>query len=130
MFARVGERGAKALGAERLQQVVERVDLEGVQRVFVVRGDEHHGRPALGIERSRQRDAVHFRQVDVEEHQIGRHLVRSPAAASRPSPQAPTTSTSLFLAEQRQQPVARDRFVFDDHRANLDCAHTTSTCTV
>ena len=44
VLARVRERRLEPLGAERLQQVVERVDFERAQRVLVVRRHEHDRR--------------------------------------------------------------------------------------
>ena len=48
--ARVLQRLLEAIAAERLQQVVDGVHFERLERVFVVRGHEHHRRHALGAD--------------------------------------------------------------------------------
>ena len=71
VLACVSERGSEPLGAERFEQVIERVDFERGERVFVVRGDEDNGRHVLA-ERARECEAIHLRHLDVEKHQVGR----------------------------------------------------------
>ena len=53
---------------ERLEQVVDRVDLERLQRVLVVGGDEHH-RDVL-LDQLEHLESVQFRHLHVEQQQI------------------------------------------------------------
>ena len=67
------QRGQQALRTHRLQQVVERVEVEGLHRVIVVGGGEDDRRRLLeGAEMAGQLDAVHARHADVGEHDIDR----------------------------------------------------------
>ena len=66
------QRLAEPFAVERLQQVVERADLERPQRVLIVGGDEDDERHALGPDRLDDFEPVHLRHLDVEEHQIRR----------------------------------------------------------
>ena len=66
------QRLAEALAIERLEDVVERADLEGLERVLIVGGhedDEWHPLAADGLDHV---EAVHLRHLHVEEDQIGR----------------------------------------------------------
>ena len=70
--ARPRNRLLKALAAERLQQVVEGVDLEGLQRVLVV--GRHEDRQRHGVaERGDDLEAVEIRHLQIEQHQV-RHV--------------------------------------------------------
>ena len=60
------ERTRERVGAHRLDEVVERVDLERAQRVLVVRGREDDHR--AGRQAARDREAVDLGHRDVEEH--------------------------------------------------------------
>ena len=63
------QRLGQALRAERLQQVVDRVHLKGLDRVLVVGGDEDHR--CLAADQLENVEAIEFRHLDVEEEQIG-----------------------------------------------------------
>jgi hypothetical protein len=70
-LARALQRAQEPRPVERLQQVVERMDLEGAQRVLVVGGREDDHRQALRRERADDAEAVHDRNLHVEEDQLG-----------------------------------------------------------
>jgi hypothetical protein len=63
--------GPKALVLERLQDVVDGVDVERAEGVFVVRGDEYDGRPALGRDPVEDLETVQPRHLDIQEDQVG-----------------------------------------------------------
>src|SRR6266581_8456290 len=57
--------------ANRLGQVVHGVDLERLDRVTIVRGDENHGgRPLQNLQVPCKFDAAHFRHVDVDQDDL------------------------------------------------------------
>ena len=62
------ERLLEAVGAERLQQVVERLDLERRDRVLVERGRENHLRAMR--EAPEHLEAVAFRHLDIQEQEL------------------------------------------------------------
>src|SRR5215207_2405067 len=66
------ERLPEPLVGERLQEVVERVHLERLERVGVVGGDEDDGRDALQLDPREHAEAVHAGHLDVEEEEVGR----------------------------------------------------------
>ena len=70
------ERLLEPLGAERLQQVVDRVHLERAQRVLVVGGDEDDRQVAP--EQLEHLEAVELRHLHVEQHQVRLQLARPP----------------------------------------------------
>jgi hypothetical protein len=65
------QRGVEAQSAERLEDVVERVHVEGTQRVFVVRGDENHASRNIIAEHLQYVEPIAFGHLGVEEEQIG-----------------------------------------------------------
>jgi len=108
-----GERLAEALLVERLQQIVHRAHLEGLERVGVIAGHEHDRRQMLRLQRAREVDAVQRVHLNVEEQQLRplgadfleRGLAVGVLADHREVP--------LGLAEFTQHSTAR-RFVIDD----------------
>ena len=68
-FARPLQRGGQTLGAERLQQVVDGVHVEGAQRVLIVGGDEHHG--DVAADQLEHLEPVELRHLHVEQQQVG-----------------------------------------------------------
>ncbi len=57
--------------ANRLGQVVHGVDLERLDRVPIVRGDENHGgRPLQNLQVPCKFDAAHFRHVDIDQDDL------------------------------------------------------------
>ena len=111
------ERALEALAVERLQQVVERLDLEGAQRVLIVGGHEHDRRHALGADRLNHLEAVELRHVHVEEHEIGR-LGEDGLDGFDAVPGFADHLDVRFRTEQRFHPLARERLVVDDERAD------------
>ena len=89
----------EALAIERLEDVVERAHLEGLERVLIVGGHEDHERHALAADRLDDLEAVHVRHLDVEKHQLrrmildGRHGLLA-VASTGPPPRCPPRSTA------------------------------------
>src|SRR5215212_4426908 len=69
-YARAGEGVVEPLSLERLEQIVERVDLEGAQRVLVEGGHEHHRGHPLGAHFGDHPEAVEVGHLDVEKDQV------------------------------------------------------------
>ena len=72
MLAHVRQCPLEALVDERLQQVVERMGVEGVDRVAVEGGDEYDHRHARLRDAAQHLEAVDARHLDVEEHEVRR----------------------------------------------------------
>ena len=95
--AGAARRRARRSRLHRLEQVVDRLCLEGLQRVLVVGGDEHEQRERLAVrpvlgQRLRRLQAAQAGHADVEEA-ARRALQRAPARrALSPSPTVATTS--------------------------------------
>ena len=111
---RLFQRRGQALGAHRLHQVVERVQLERLDRMPVVRGDEDDDRRVLhAAQVTRHLDASHARHLDVEEQDL--RAARGQAldhlqAVGRLARHA-GGDLAAHVGEQLLQPVARRRLV-------------------
>ena len=116
LFARVRERRLESLRAERLEQVVERVNLERAQRVLVERRDEDDGRHPVGPSARATSKPSISRHLDVEKHQIRRRLCDRGHGLRRRSQHSPTTSMSASSPQQRQHARPCDRLVVHDQR--------------
>ena len=114
-LARAIERLLEALLVERLQQVVDGVHLEGLQRVLVVRGHEDGDGQLAVAEALHDFEAVELGNLHVEEQSAGLSR-RITSTASRPSRHSPITSMSLFAPEQRPDALPGERLVVDDQR--------------
>ena len=62
----------KALVIEWLQQVIHRADVERLEGILIVSGDEDDERQGIGIERASQRHPIERVHLDIEEQQIRR----------------------------------------------------------
>ena len=76
LLAGAHEGGAEAGWLERLEQVVERVDLEGVHGVFVEGGDEDDGR-GFFLQLAQDGEAGQLGHLDVDEKDVGEALAQS-----------------------------------------------------
>ena len=119
VLAGVAQRRAEAIGAERLQQVVERVDLERAQRVLVVGGDEHDGRLAVRLDRARARSRPVTSGIWMSRNRRSRLPCSMAARASSPVAHSPHQLDVGLGAEQRHDARPRDRLVVDDQRPDL-----------
>ena len=61
----------KAATVEGLEQIIERVNLEGSQRIVVVSGDEDDQRHLTCRDRAERGEAIHFGHLHVEEDERG-----------------------------------------------------------
>ena len=70
------ERRVEARAVEGLEKIVDRVRVERLQSVLVVRGDEDDGRPArfVALDELEHLESVELRHLDVEEEEIGLRL--------------------------------------------------------
>ena len=110
------ERGGQPRAVHRLQQVIERRELEGIDRVLIERGAEDHRGPRLA-ERRGDVEAAGAGHLDVEQHQIGRQLgdlLRRLHAVFRFADDFDVG----MRAQQLLQPLARRLLVVDDQCPN------------
>ena len=112
------QRLLEAVAAERLQQVVEGVDLEGLEGVLVVGGHEDHRRHLLGADLLDHAEAVAGRHLHVEEHQIGLLVLDRVDRLLAVGALADQLDV-LFLLQQADDALARHRLVVHDHRPDL-----------
>ena len=122
--ARLGQRLARPLQGciearfvDGLYDVIERMDIECLQRILIVRRDENN--VGLGIRRTLGHDleAVFPRHFDVEKYQVGRHFLDrldgfSPVGA---------LSHHFYIgpaSQQRANAAARQILIIDDNGAN------------
>ena len=116
----------QALGRDRLEQVVDRAALEGVDRVLVVGGDEHDLRARAGLGRGGgDFQAGQARHADVEEGDVrlvlGDRFQRAGAVLALGDDLAARGQASAQLVDQR---LAQQRFVFgDDAGAQVALRH-------
>ena len=111
------ERRDEPSAVDGLEEVIERVDFEGVERVLVVRRDEDDVRYAFDADGLDHRESVHSWHSDVEIHEVGR------VAKDRRHGFSPVaTLADDFDVPLRIQPhadaLARKRFVVHDQRSN------------
>src|SRR5690349_21713445 len=123
----LAERGTQLLGADGFQQVRDGLGLEGLQGIFVERGDEDHRR-WLG---HRRKLACDFESVDawhahVQQHDVGRLLIadleRAPAVLGLGG-----HLESFDLRQHRTQQRACRRLVVDDEHTEAHARRTAST---
>jgi hypothetical protein len=107
------DRLGEPLGAHRLQQIVDGVDLERAHRELVVRGAEDHRRGAA--DQVDDLEAVELRHLHVEEHEIGRQLgdrLHRLEAVGALGDDFDAGHVRQVLAQH----LARERLVVDDDR--------------
>src|SRR5262245_65397462 len=110
------QRLVEAFTVERLEQVIERVDFKGAQRVLIVSRDEYdHGRL---INRLQYAEAVEFRHLHVEEDQFG--LVSFDGRHRRQSVAAFADDLYLGISDEHiYNPLARQRLVVNTQRSDF-----------
>ena len=113
--ARAIERLGEALGAERLQQVVDRVHLERADGVAVVGGDENDG--DVAADELEHVEPVELRHLDVEHQQIGLQLGRCFHRLESVRALGDDLDVGVVGQPLAKNP-ARERFVIDDDDPN------------
>jgi hypothetical protein len=126
-MARARQRLKQERQTDRLQQVVDRVHLESLQRIGVVGGGENDRR-RLGefLQMLRNLDAVDFRHADVEQHDVGIHRRNQFERVAAVIGLAGDFERNFQRAVTQQiaQTVARRRLVIDhQHAQRLQIAH-------
>ncbi|HVE80023.1 MAG TPA: hypothetical protein VNA89_14250 [Gemmatimonadaceae bacterium] len=102
---------------EGLQEIVERVDGEGVERVTVVRGHEHHRRHSLGADGAHDGEAIELRHLHVEEDEVRGEAGDLCHRVGAVGTLADDLDVRL-VREQRAEPAAGESFVVHDERAH------------
>ena len=115
----------EALAAERLDEVIERADLERRHGILVVGGGEHHFRRVP--HRLQHPQPRHLRQLHVEEHQIRLqaidHLDGGAAVGRLARDPYPADAAEVFA-----QVAARLGLVLDQDRRHEVAAHAGDFC--
>ena len=111
--------------ADRLNQEVDRVHLERLERIDVIGGGKNHGwRLVEFLQMLGNLEPVHFRHADVEQHHVGRALrqqFQRPLAVFR-LPRDLQRYLQRAIGKQIPDAVARRRFVVhDQHPQRLRC---------
>src|SRR5262249_19092975 len=102
---------------DRLQQIVDGLDVERTDRVLVVRGHEDHDWPVNGYGFAKDLEAVEPGHLYIEENEVRPLLIDGDNG--RAAIAGFTDDLDLrFLREHREQSPTRERFVVDDERAN------------
>ena len=116
-------RFVEALAAHRLEQVIERGDLERLDGVAVVGGDEHDDRRVVAAEMARDLETGEVGHVDVEERDVGLVLrgerQRLGAVAGHGDDLDP-----FVLAQQLLEELAGAGLVVRDQRAHASDARS------
>ena len=106
------------LGVDGLEQVVERLDREGLEGVALVRGDEHHGRRIVHLAHERRGlDPGQSRHLDVEEDDVRARRARQGDRLGRTG-RLPDDLDLRVAREQIAELRARGRLVVDEQGAN------------
>jgi hypothetical protein len=111
------ERGAESLAIEGLEQVVDRIELERVDRVLVVRGDENHQRHRVAPDLLDHLEAVDAPHLHVEKHEVGLERGDALHCLGAVATFAQHLDVTLQCAVVLQR-LARDGLVVDDQRAD------------
>ncbi len=118
-IGRALDRPDDALVVERLQEIIERLDLERVHGVLFERGDEHDRRRPLFVHRRRDRETIEVGHLNVQEHEIRwrRHAPEQlhGVAAARA---LVDVRDAADLLQHAAQPAPRRRFIVNDDRAH------------
>src|SRR5215475_3813956 len=118
LLARMRKRLAKAFVTEGLQKVIQRVDGERPDGVFIESRDENDRGQTRGVERGQRPKAVELRHLNVEKDQIrldpfdGRDGFAPVAAFAE-------NFDVGFGGEKAAHAAARDGFVIHDYRLDL-----------
>ena len=116
------ERGAEALLAERLQQVVDRVEVERPQRVAVERGHEDHRRAASPAGRASSTAKPSSSGICTSRNTRSGASVAIASTAAAPSPHSPTTAHRRIRRQIAPDAPARDGLVVHDQHAQRHAA--------
>ena len=114
-----GHGAFQPLGLDRLEHVIDRLEIESLDRIIVMRGDEYDRWPVrFPGQRLGYRDSVHLGHGHVEQHQIG---LERPDQAQRLRPVAGGADhlQRVDLGADNLHPFDRQRFVIDDKRAQF-----------
>ena len=125
-MTRAGQRLEKPIAVERLQQVVECMDVERLERVLVEGRDEHEERQRFAAEGRDDVEPAGARHLDVEEDEIG---LRAADRVDRVEAVLALGDhlESLLPVKEHPQPLAGERLVVrdDDARGGSIGRHAT-----
>src|SRR6266446_5559941 len=111
------DRPDDALIVERLEEIVERLNLEGVHGVLFEGGDEHDRGRTLVVYGRGDREAVEVGHLDIQEHQVGRAAAQQLHRIAAVRALVDVRDTADLL-QHTAQAASRGRFVVNDDRAH------------
>jgi len=111
------ERGLETTGHDRLHQIVEGVDLERLQRVAVVGGDEDDAWPARGRHAFEHFEPVHVGHAHVEQDEV-RLVLEHRCDRRAPARRLAHHLETIDLGEAQAESVARRPLVVDDEHTD------------
>ena len=116
----------QALAGDGFQQVIDGALVEGIDRVLVVGGDEHHLGGGTRVERA----SGHFqprqpRHADIEEGDVGSQGGDGVERRAAVVAGGDDAQCRPLLGQQGHQRVAQQGFVFGDDASHLRLMHTT-----
>jgi hypothetical protein len=116
-FADAIESFAEAVGREGFEEIVDGVDLKGLERVLIVGGDEDDGGRAFGGEAGDDLEAVLLGHADVEEEEVRVLRVRGEDRGLAVAIFA--DDLDVFVrAQEADESAAGERFVIDNEGAD------------
>jgi hypothetical protein len=117
LATRAIHRAFEPLAVERLEQVIHRVHVEGLERVLIVGRHEHHGRHPVGTHRLNHIKPGAPRHLDVEKHEI-RLLADDRLHRLIAVRRLANHLHAHLVSEQRPHAFAGKRFVITDEGAD------------
>ena len=120
------ERDVQARVLDRLQKIVERVRLERLQCVLIVRGDEHGQRHLRRRHRAQQLEAVDAGHLHVEQHQLGLMFGDREECLAAVAGFGDDFDVGMSRQAQRQA-ASGQRFVVNDQRTQAHRATSSSS---
>ncbi len=103
-------------GRDRLQEIVDGVDLEGAQRIAVERRDEDDGRRRSSFQHAQDAEAVEAGHLDVQKQQIRTQVIDGLDGLEAIFALGDDLDF-LFLGQLLPDPLARQLLVVHENRA-------------
>ena len=114
---RAFDRAFEPVSGDRLEDIIDRIAIERLDREMIMRGHEdHHRRLFLFSQLARHAEPIDLGHGHIEQHQIGFELFSQPERSGAVTCGADHLHTGDFGADHLH-PLDRQRFVIDDERA-------------
>src|SRR6185369_2570313 len=116
----------ESVTVEGLQQIVERVHLEGFQSILIVGSDEDHGGHSFSADSFDYFKTIHRRHLDVEENEVGTQLANGTNCFVSIRAFANHFNTGI-VRQQTLDSSAGEWFIVDDQGSNFRWSNVTHT---